>query len=329
MTTSHIGDLEVTRLGFGGATLGDLWEVTPDAQAIATVDAAYEAGIRFFDTAPWYGMGKSELRLGAALRNGKPDAIVATKVGRVLHRGGTLDWASKWKGGLPFDLRFDYTRDGVLRSFEDSLQRLGMRRVHALAIHDLDLLYHHTWQAVEARFDELDGGGGHRALAGLKTSGDIAAIGAGINRTGLIPRFLERFDLDYFLVAMPYTLLSQEGLAELDLCHARGVSIVIGAPFASGMLADKRNTTYDYAPGSDEMRVKAARLDEVCARHGAPLPAAALQFVLKHPAVKSVIPGPNSAAQARQCAEYFEHDIPAALWADLKRENLVDAGAPV
>ena len=128
---------------------------------------------------------------------------------------------------------------------------------------------------------------------------------------------------------MPYTLLSQQGLAELDLCHERGVSVIIGAPFASGMLADRRNATYDYAPGSDEVREKAARLDEVCARHGVPLPAAALQFVLKHPAVKSVIPGPNSAVQARQCVDYFERGIPAALWAELKRENLVDNGAPV
>jgi D-threo-aldose 1-dehydrogenase len=322
-------DLGNEKLGMGCATLGDLWEVTPDAQAIATVDAAYDAGIRFFDTAPWYGMGKSELRLGSAIRH-RADAIVATKVGRILHRGGTPDWASKWKGGLPFDLRFDYTRDGVLRSFEDSLQRLGMPRVHALAIHDLDLLYHKTQEAVDARFDELDAGGGHRALVELKAAGDTQAIGAGINRTGLIPKFLARFPLDYFLVAMPYTLLSQEGLAELNLCFEQGVSVIIGAPFASGMLADpSRNSTYDYAAGPVEIQQKALQLEACCARHGVPLPAAALQFVLKHPAVAAVIPGPNSPEQARQCAGYFQHPIPGELWADLKAKNLIDANAPV
>ena len=329
-------NLAIGKLGMGCATLGDLWEVTPDAQAIATVDAAYEAGIRLFDTAPWYGMGKSELRLGSAIRHRK-DAVIATKVGRVLHRGGAFlrhgvrgDWASKWKGGLPFDLRFDYTYAGVMRSFEDSLQRLGMPRVDALAIHDLDLLYHQTWDAVEARFDELDGGGGHRALRELRDTGGTMWIGAGINRTGLIPKFLDRFELDYFLVAMPYTLLSQEGLGELDLCHAKGVRVIIGAPFASGMLADPvSNSTYDYAPGSDEVRRKAAQLNACCARHRVALPAAALQFVLKHPAVASVIPGPNSAAQARQCVEYIQQPIPAALWAGLKAEGLIDAEAPV
>lgn len=326
MKTSHIASLEVTQLGLGCATLGDLWEVTPDAQAIATVDAAYAAGIRLFDTAPWYGMGKSELRLGAAIRDRK-DAIVATKVGRVLQRGGTLEWASKWKGGLPFDLRFDYTYDGILRSFEDSLQRLGMPRVDALAIHDLDLLYHKTPEAVSERFDELDHGRGHRALTELKYAGDVKAIGAGINRTGLIPRFLDRFELDYFLVAMPYTLLSQEGLAELNLCHERGVRVVIGAPFASGLLAGRN--VYDYAPGTDEMQRKAAQLGEVCSRHGVALPAAALHFVLKHPAVAAVIPGPNSAEQARQCVEFYGQAVPDALWAELKQLQLIDTEAPV
>jgi len=326
MKTSTIAALEITQLGLGCATLGDLWEVTPDAQAIATIDAAYEAGIRLFDTAPWYGMGKSELRLGSAIRHRK-DAVVATKVGRVLQRGGTLDWASKWKGGLPFDLRFDYTHDGIMRSFEDSLQRLGMPRVDALAIHDLDLLYHKTPELLDARFDELDKGRGHRALTELKYAGDVQAIGAGINRTGLIPRFLDRFELDYFLVAMPYTLLSQEGLAELNLCHERAVRVIIGAPFASGLLAGK--DIYDYAPGPDDMRRKAAQMGEVCQRHSVALPAAALQFVLKHPAVAAVIPGPNSAEQARQCVDYYNQFIPEALWAELKQQQFIDVKAPV
>jgi D-threo-aldose 1-dehydrogenase len=322
--------LRVTRMGMGCATLGDLWSVTPDSQAIATVQASYEAGIRLFDTAPWYGMGKSELRLGFGIR-GKDDAIVATKVGRVLHRGGNLEWASKWKGALPFDLRFDYTYDGVLRSYEDSLQRLGLPEVHALAIHDLDLLYHKTPENVSAKFDELDGGGGVRALQELKATTQVAAIGAGINRTGLIPRFLERFDLDYFLVAIPYTLLTQEGLAELDLCHSRGVSVIIGAPFASGLLVTGSRVpgAYDYGQSPPEMIEKTRRIEECCARYGVPLPVAALQFVLLHPAVVSVIPGPNSPEQARQNVGWLDQAVPAALWAELKSEGLIDPDAPV
>ncbi len=322
--------LRVTRMGMGCATLGDLWEVTPDSQGIETVEACYNLGMRFFDTAPWYGIGKSELRLGFGVR-GKKDIVLATKVGRVLHRGGTLDWAAKWKGGLPFDLRFDYTYAGIVRSYEDSLQRLGTPNVHALAIHDLDLIYHHTAENVSAKFDELDGGGGHRALLELKSTTEVAAIGAGINRTGLIPRFLERFALDYFLVAMPYTLLSQEGLAELNLCHSKGVSVIIGAPFASGLLVSgsKRPASYDYAPSDGAIVEKTAKIEAVCARHAVPLPAAALQFVLRHPAVASVIPGPNSPEQARQNVESLNHPIPATLWTDLRAEGLIDASAPV
>jgi D-threo-aldose 1-dehydrogenase len=322
--------LRVTRLGMGCATLGDLWNVISDSQAFATIDACYDEGIRFFDTAPWYGMGKSELRLGFGIRD-KQDAIVATKVGRVLHRGGNLDWASRWKGGLPFDLRFDYTYSGVIRSFEDSVQRLGIPTIHALAIHDLDLLYHGTPEAVSARFDELDGGGGHKALQELKSTAGVAAIGAGINRTGLIPRFLERFALDYFLVAMPYTLLSQEGLDELNLCHSRGVSVIIGAPYASGLLASgsKRPASYDYAASPAEMVQKTKLLEDACEKYDVPLAAAALQFVLTHPAVVSVIPGPNSVEQARQNATYLKHPIPAELWSDLRAQGLVHDKAPV
>lgn len=310
--------LAVTELGMGGATLGDLWEATHDIQAFATIEAAYESGVRFFDTAPWYGLGKSELRMGFGLR-GRPDVVVATKVGRVLHRGGTLDWASRWKGGLPFDLRFDYTYDGIMRSYEDSLQRLGMPDVQALAIHDLDLLYHKTPEAVDARFAELETG--IEALRELKSTTGVKAIGAGINRTGLIPRFLERFPLDYFLVAMPYTLLNQEGLDELNLCHAKGVSVIIGAPYASGLLASgtARPATYDYGAAPVEMIEKTKRLEALSGRHGIPLAAAALQFVLRHPAVVSVIPGPNTPQQALQNAQFITTAIPSAFWDDLAR----------
>ena len=264
LKTHRIGRtaLEVTRLGMGCAPLGDLFEVLPDAQAIDAIDAAYAGGIRFFDTAPWYGTGKSELRTGFGLR-GKADVVVATKVGRVLTRGGSLQPSQRWKGGLPFGVIFDYTY-------------------------------------------------------------------AGINRTGLMPKFLERFELDYFIVAMPYTLLSQEGLQELDLCRQRGVSVIIGAPFASGLLVSgsSRPATYDYAAAPPEMVEKTARLEAVCAAHQVPLPAAALQFVLAHPAVASVIPGYNSPGQAEGCLQWLRTPIAPEFWEGLRVAGLIDTDAP-
>ena len=217
-------ELHVTALGCGTATLGDAREVIPDAQSDLTLEVAYGAGIGYFDSAPWYGRGKAEVRVGRALAS-KPRGSFAlsTKVGRVLFRPSDPDTFvdERWKGALPFDLRFDYTRDGVFRASEDSLQRLAMNRIDALLIHDLDAGYHGE-EGVTAKLRELDdaGGGGFRALQELKARGEIKAIGAGINPLGMMPRFLERFPLDFFLVAMPYTLLNQESLErEIPLCQ--------------------------------------------------------------------------------------------------------------
>jgi D-threo-aldose 1-dehydrogenase len=320
--------MQFSKLGMGCAPLGELFATLTERESLDTVDAAYAAGIRFFDTAPWYGTGKSELRVGAGLRD-KADAKILTKVGRVLRRGPDLKAASTWKGGLPFEVHFDYTRAGVLRSFEDSLQRLGMPKVEALAIHDLDLLYHHTPEAVAARFAELEGDG-FAALEELKRSGDTQYLGAGINRPGLIPEFLKRFPLDYFIVAMPYTLLNQDGLEELNECHRRGVRVIIGAPFASGLLASgaKKPSTYDYAPAQQAIIEKAARLEALCEQHDVPLPAAALQFVLAHPAVVSAIPGFLNGAQAQQAVEYVRTSIPRELWDAIRNAQLIHPAAP-
>ncbi len=319
--------LKLTRLGMGCAPLGDLWQATPDAQALATIEAAYAAGIRFFDTAPWYGLGKSELRTGFGLRD-KPGVTISTKVGRILHRGADLSQAARWKGALPFALTFDYSYSGVMRAFEDSLQRLGMNRVDALAIHDLDALYHAD---PGARLEELDRGGGYRALREIVAGGGASAIGAGINRPGLIPQFLKRFELDFFIVAMPYTLLSQAGLAELDECARRGISIIIGAPFASGLLASgsRRPASYDYAAAPPEVIEKTKALESLCEAHGVALPAAALQFVLAHPAVVSVIPGFTTPQEAQSAVSYLEQEIPRAFWAELHTSGLVDPLAPL
>jgi D-threo-aldose 1-dehydrogenase len=326
--------VRVTCLGMGGGTLGDLHEVIPEAQADATLAAAWDGGIRYFDTAPFYGHGKSEHRVGRFLRTRARDAFVlSSKVGRVYFRPPSPDQYQPglWAGGLPFNFRVDYTRDGVLRSYEDSLMRLGLARLDALLIHDLDFLFHHTEEAVEERLRELDAGGGYAALRELRLRGEIRAIGAGINEVGMIPRFLERFDLDFFLVAIPYTLLSQEALdRELPLCLERGIGIIIGAPFASGILArgPESGATYAYAPPPPEVVEKTRRIDTICVRHGVPLGAAALQFPLAHPAVAAVIPGPNSREQVRRNLEWVRTVIPSDLWTDLKAEGLLPPDAP-
>jgi D-threo-aldose 1-dehydrogenase len=326
-------DLRVTQLGFGTATLGDIRATVSEAQASATIEAAWAAGIGFFDTAPWYGRTKSEHRLGAVLRSRPRESYaLSTKVGRVFYRppGGRDVEPAGWTGGLPFELRFDYTRAGVLRSYEDSLQRLGIPTVDALLIHDLDAGYHGQ-DGVRARLDELDAGGGFAALAELKARREIAPIGAGINVTGMIPRFLERFPLDLFIVAMPYTLLSQDALEhEFALCVDRGASVVIGAPFASGILAigPREGATYGYRPAEDEVMARARRIDEVCQRFGVPLGAAALQFPFGHPAVVSIIPGPNAPDQVRTNLAWMRHPIPSELWATLKAERLIRSDAP-
>lgn len=326
--------LEVTQLGLGGGTLGDPDEIISEAQAETTLAAAYEAGVRLFDTAPWYGNTKSEHRVGHHLRQRpRGEYRLTTKVGRIYSRPSDPENYSfpRWKGGLHFDLRFDYTHDGILRSYEQSLQRLGINTVDALAIHDLDWRHQKSEEGVKAAFKQLIDGGGFKALDELRSSGEISAIGAGMNFTGLIPRFLEYCDIDYFLMAMPYTLLDQAALAEdLPLCEARGVGIIIGAVFASGILATgpTKGALYAYQPAEQAIAEKAARIAEVCERHGVPLPAAALQFPLHHPAVAAVIPGANSASQVNSNVAAMRQNIPMDLWAELKANNLIDQASP-
>jgi D-threo-aldose 1-dehydrogenase len=323
---------EVTQLGMGGASFGDMRVSLPEAQAVATIEAAHAAGIGYFDTSPWYGNGKSELRFGHVLRT-KPRGsfVISTKIGRVHERPADPDTYTHpaWAGGLPFAPRFDYSRDGVLKSYEMSLARLGLNRVEALLIHDLDPRQHGSEEGVARGFNELDAGGGFRALADLKARGEIMAIGAGINLTGMIPRFLERFPLDFFLVAMPYTLLEQEGLGELETCTERGVSVVIGAPYASGILVRPHaGATYGYRPVNPEILAKAERIAAVCERHKVPLPAASLQFPFGHKSVAAAIPGPVATEEVRTNLIWMRHDVPDALWADLKAERLIGADVP-
>jgi D-threo-aldose 1-dehydrogenase len=259
--------------------------------------------------------------------------VVSTKVGRVLTRPAdpaTLD-TSPWVGGLPFEIRFDYSAEGITRSYEDSLQRLGLTRVDLLLIHDLDFRHHKREELVETYLDQLSKAGGWSVLQAMRQRGEIAGIGAGINELGMIPRFLDRFEIDFFLVAMPYTLLDQGSLAEeLTLCSARGVGIVIGAPYASGILAAGPGEApmYRYRPAKPDVIEKVRRMRAVCDRFDVPLKAAALQFPLGHPAVASVIAGAVSAANVRENLAMMRWDIPSALWQALKSERFIDAAAP-
>lgn len=328
--------LELPRLGMGGATLGNIFDAIPDSQADATLDAAWEAGIRFYDTSPWYGLGLSEHRIGRGLYRRPPDeVIVSTKVGRVLSaptdRAAFARSERAWSNGMHFAHRYDYTYDGIMRSYEDSLQRLGMNRVEVLVIHDLDLANLETEERVAHHFAELDMGGGMRALTELKATGQIKAIGAGVNRLGTIPRFLERFELDFFLVALPYTLAEQPVLdVEFPLCEARGVGVVIGGVFASGILATGPvpGARYNYALADEEQLSRVGRMQAMCERHGVPLAAAALQFTLHHPIVASVIPGAFHPDHPRRNVESMQVNIPDDLWADLKAEGLLRRDAP-
>jgi D-threo-aldose 1-dehydrogenase len=329
----------VTELGFGCGTLGDPDEVTSDEQAQAALQTGWDAGIRYFDTAPWYGNTKSEHRAGQFLRNQPRDAFVlSTKVGRVYSRPSApaqfsqSEFASRWRGGLPFVLRFDYSASGIRRAYEDSLQRLGLNRVDFLVIHDLDPRHQKGEEGVHRGIEQLDSGGGFAELASLRARGEISAIGAGVNHIGMIPRLLERFDIDYFLVAMPYTLLDQEVLnGELQLCVERGVRVVIGAVFASGILATgaTNNAQYRYQSVPPDVRAKVEHMQRLCAQHAITLSAAALQFPLAHPAVATVIPGANSPAQVRSNVAAFRTDIPPAFWSALREQGLIDADAPL
>ena len=322
--------VELTTFGLGCAPIGGLHAHVPDADARETLDAAWAGGARYYDTSPWYGRGLSELRLGEHLRAQPRDAyVLSTKVGRTFHRPcDALGYRSEfWKGGLPFEHRFDYTYDGVMRSYEQSLMRLGLNTVDLLLIHDLDVAEIGSPDLVAHHLTDLERSG-WRALRRLRDEGEIKGLGAGVNITGTIPAMLDRFDLDFFLVAMPYTLLDQEiARTEFPKCAARGVGVVIGSPFASGILATGSGAArplYNYEPANGAVVERVQRLEAMCESHGVPLKAAAIQFPLRHPLVASVITGAVSGAQVVENARMARIEIPEAFWDDLKAQGLID-----
>ena len=327
-------DLKIPVFGFGTAPIGALFDRVSESQALTTLQAAWKSGVRYYDTSPFYGHGLSENRLGHLLRqHRRSEFVVSTKVGRVFSRfrGDPDDWdGSTWVGGLPFELRFDYSYDGVMRSYEDSTIRMGLNRIDLLLIHDLDFMFHKSEAGVAARLKELESG--FKALEQLRSTGEIRGIGAGINELGMMTRLLEDFDLDFFLVAMPYTLLQQEPLdRELPACQQRGVGVIIGAPFSSGILATGPgpDATHLYKPATDEINRRVESIQRVCAGHGVSLKAAALQFPLGHPSVASVIPGALTSQHVEENLVCMRHDIPAPFWDELKHEKLIREDAPV
>ena len=324
--------VEVTELGFGGASIGELFVRVTERAAREAMETAWDGGIRYFDTAPWYGRGLSELRNGAVLRDRpREEYAFSTKVGRTLKPSAAADFdRSPWLGGLPNEVIFDYSYDGIMRSIEGSRLRLGITRFDIAFIHDLDRLYFDE-ATFEGHLRDL-AESGWKALDELRSSRQIGAVGAGINERGLITRHLAIGDIDAFLIAMPYTLLHQEVLDdEFPAAVARGCGFVIGAPFQSGILAKGAGVgaNYNYAPAPPEIEARVAAIQAVCERHGVPLAAASLQFPLGHPAVASVIPGASSPAQQVRNLEAFQHPIPADLWAELQAEGLLRANAPL
>jgi D-threo-aldose 1-dehydrogenase len=317
--------LDVTRVGLGTAALGGLYAAVDEKRAVETVRRAYEAGLRFFDTAPLYGHGLAERRAGLALHGiPREEFALATKVGRLLRAGAPPDSTQlsggleRWPAAPAVNPVFDFSYDGVLRSVEESLERLGLDRIDVLHIHDPD---EHGAEAL---------GGAYRALDRLRAEGAIAAVGAGMNQAELLVRFARAADFDCFLVAGRYTLLDQAALGELlPLCRERGIAVILGGVYNSGILADPRpGATFDYAPAPPELVERARQLELVCRRHGAPLKAAALQFPLAHPAVTSLLLGARSPAELDEDLALLQTPLAPELWDDLRRERLLPEEAP-
>jgi D-threo-aldose 1-dehydrogenase len=333
LTTRQGRRLDFSALGFGAAPLGNMGRALGEAEAEAVVRRAWTLGLRYFDTAPLYGHGLSERRLGAVLRDQPRESfLLSTKVGRLLEPCAIGEEDSGiYVATPPLRVRFDYSYDAVMRSYDASLERLGMERIDILYVHDVDAMTHGSRAAAEARIHELIDQGGWRALDALRASGAVSAIGAGVNEWEPCQRLLELADPDIFLLAGRYTLLEQTALASfMPACQARGVGLVIGGPFNSGILATGPGpkAMYDYAPAPEQVQQRAGMLQALCARHGVSLAQAALQFPLGHPAVVSVIPGGQTPDEVAHNAALFGQTVPAALWADLKAAGLMSLDAP-
>jgi D-threo-aldose 1-dehydrogenase len=309
----------VTRLGLGTAPLAGLFEAVPENQAIAVIERSWEAGIRFYDTAPLYGHGLAEIRVGMVLGH-KPreEFTLASKVGRLLRADAPPEPGQSFRGTPPVNPVFDFSYDGVMRSVDESRERLGLERIEILHIHDPDDHY-------EAALK-----GAYRALDRLRTDGVIGAVGAGMNQAEMLTRFAREANFDCFLLAGRYTLLDQVALKELlPVCLEKGVAIIAGGVYNSGILADPRpGAHYNYQAAPPDIIERARRIGAVCARHGVPIKAAAIQFPLGHPTVTCVVVGCRSVAQLDESIAMFELAIPHAMWQELKHEGLLAPETP-
>ncbi|MGN6551634.1 MAG: aldo/keto reductase [Pararhizobium sp.] len=325
--------LDFTELGFGTAPLGNLYRAISEEEAHQTLEAAWASGIRYFDTAPLYGLGLSETRVNRFLRGKRrDDYVLSTKVGRLMK----VCPPEKRTGiGKFFDTPsrqevYDYSYDGVMRSLEASFERLGVDRIDILYAHDLDIFTHGSKQDSDARIEEFLGSG-YSALVSLREQGVVKAIGAGVNEWQVCQTLAERGDFDLFLLAGRYTLLEQEALESfLPLCRQRGIGIVIGGPYNSGILATgpRRGAFYNYSEAPQEILDRVGRIEAVCKRHDVRLIEAALKFPLLNDVVVSVVPGGQAVREVEANKTILDAAIPAALWSDLKAEGLVREDAP-
>ena len=323
-------DVSVSRLGIGTSPFGTLVTAQDDEVVAATMQAAKEAGLRYFDTAPFYGQGLAEHRLGQGLRGiVRDDVVLSTKVGRLFKPSLTSPLSPTRDGARPFAMVYDYTYDATLRSIEDSLQRLDTGRIDIALIHDVN----RRWQGdqLEVRYREAMAGA-YRALDALRSQGVVKAIGVGVNDWEILLRFAADGDFDCFMLAGRYTLLDHTSIDRfLPECARRGIAVLAAAPYNSGILATgaRPGATFFYTEATPEIMERTRRIEAICARHGVPLPAAALQFGAFHPAVASVVVGMRNAADIVENVGYFQHPIPAHFWQELKAERLIADAAPI
>ncbi|MBL8700867.1 MAG: aldo/keto reductase [Alphaproteobacteria bacterium] len=324
------GGLAVSALGLGCGPFGNLLAEVPDGALRETVAAARGAGVRYVDTAPFYGHGLSEHRLGECLRGVPRDSyVLSTKIGRLLKPDAAARTTGPFASTSPFDIVYDYSRDGALRSLEDSLQRLGLARIDIAYIHDVNPKW--AGDALEERYRQAMEGA-YRALERLRGEGVIGAIGVGVNDVEILQRFARDGDFDVFMLAGRYTLLDTTALpALLPHCVARGIAVTLAAPLASGILATGAvpGAKFWYADAPPEILDRVRRIEAVCLRHRTPLRAVSLQFPLAHPALVSVVVGMRSAQEVAENAEALRVAVPADLWRELRAEGLIDPAAPL
>jgi D-threo-aldose 1-dehydrogenase len=312
--------LEVTAIGLGTAPLGGLFAAVSDADAEATIERAWSLGVRFFDTAPLYGFGLAERRLGSFLRRQKRDSFeISTKVGRLLRPAAVTGEDGHYKGTPAERAQFDFSYDGVMRSIEESLARLGLDRVDVLLVHDPD-----------DHYDDATAGA-FRALRRLRDDRTVKAIGAGMNQSEMLARFAEAAPVDCFLLAGRYTLLDQGALTNLfPVCRAKNIGIILGGIYNSGILANPRaGAKFNYEDADATLIDRALALEALCRKHDIELKAAAVQFCMAHPAVTVALQGARTAAEVSDNLAMAGRPVPSAFWHELRERKLVDAAAPL